>query len=127
MSKEELKKIDNKKLPVLYKLLLKIPGANLLENASSGVFWAIVVPIFITLEFFLSMFLLLSFPFPTNVALAGIVPSVILVMFLRISLERFINWWNATIDSGLEWNVERKVQDYIDLIRKKKKQPEKTQ
>lgn len=127
MSKEELKKIDSKKLPYFHRLLLKIPGANLLANSSSGVFWAIVVPIFMSLEFFLSLFLLIAFSFPTNVVLAAIVPSFVLVAFLRISLERFINWWNATIDPSLEWNAEKKVQDYIDLIRRKKKQPQEAQ
>jgi hypothetical protein len=46
MSEEKLKKIDKNKLPFFYRLILKVPGANLIGSSSSGIFWAIIVPIF---------------------------------------------------------------------------------
>jgi len=122
MSKSELKRIDKSELPWYYRLILKIPGASFFESTASGVFWGIVVPIFLVLEFFLSMVLLLMFPFPLNIVLTAIIPVAVLLIFVRISLERFINWWNLNVGkSSLEWNVEKTMQKYIALLRKKEK------
>jgi hypothetical protein len=60
MNESKLKKIDKNKLPFIYRLILKVPGANFLESGS-GIFWAVIVPIFLILEFFLSLILLLFF------------------------------------------------------------------
>lgn len=120
MSEERLKKIDKSKLPFFYRLILKVPGANFLENASSGIFWAIIVPIFLVLEFFLNLFLLIYFPFPINIVLASIIPVAVLIIFIRISIERFINWWNLNVgESSFEWNVEETMQEYLAMLNKK--------
>jgi hypothetical protein len=120
MSEEKLKKIDKNKLPFFYRLILKVPGANLIGSSSSGIFWAIVVPIFLVLEFFLNLFLLLYFPFPINIVLTSIIPVAILIVFVRISLERFINWWNLNVgESSFKWNVEETMQEYLAILNKK--------
>jgi len=125
MSEDELKEINKEKLPWFYRLILKIPGANFLEKTASGVFWAIVVPILLVSEFFLSMFLLLFFPFPTNIILTAMIPAVVLLIFIRISLERFINFWNLIISkSDLKWEIEKIMQEYIALLKKKEKRDE---
>ena len=125
MEKQELRQLNRDSLPWFYRLLLRIPMANMFEGASSGIFWAIIVPCFLVVEFFLSMFLLLYFVFPINIIIAGIVPATIFLIFVRISLERFINWWNASIDTGFKWNVERMAQEYIDSLKPKKEEKEK--
>jgi hypothetical protein len=120
MSEEKLKKIDKNKLPFFYRLILKVPGANLIGSSSSGIFWAIIVPIFLVLEFFLNLFLLLYFPFPINIVLTSIIPVAILIVFVRISLERFINWWNLNVgESSFKWNVEETMQEYLAILNKK--------
>lgn len=120
MSDDDLRKIDKNTLPWLYRLVLKIPRINSLENAS-GVFWSIIVPIFLILEFFLSMFLLLLFPFPTNVILTAIIPIAVFLMFIRVTLERFINFWNSTIEkSSYKWNIEKTMQEHLETLEKKK-------
>jgi hypothetical protein len=120
MSEEKLKKIDKNKLPFFYRLILKVPGANLIGSSSSGIFWAIIVPIFLVLEFFLNLFLLLYFPFPINIVLTSIIPVVILIVFVRISLERFINWWDLNVgESSFKWNVEETMQEYLAILNKK--------
>jgi len=125
MNEDELKEIDKGKLPWFYRLVLKIPGVNFLENTSSGVFWGIVVPILLVLEFFLSMCLLLLFPFPTNIILTAMIPVGVLLIFTRMTLERFINLWNLTVrKSNSEWNVEKTMQEYIALLKKRKKRDE---
>jgi hypothetical protein len=117
VEKQELKRLNIDSLPWFYKLLLKIPMANVFEGASSGIFWAIIVPCFLSIEFFFSIFLLTYFNFPLNIIVAGIIPASIFIIFVRISLERFINWWNGTIDTGLKWNIEKLVQEYVDSLK----------
>lgn len=124
MSEGELKKIDRDKLPLFYRLVLKIPGTDSLENFG-GIFWSIIVPIFLVLEFFFDIFLLLFFPFPINVVLTPIIPVAVFIVLVRINLGRFINWWNAAVEkSGFEWNVEKTVQEYLSLLEKKKEKNE---
>jgi len=124
MSVSDLKKIDKTKLPWYYRLVLKIPGTSFIEDAS-GVFWSILVPIFMIFEFFLSMFLLLMFPFPANIVLTAIIPTAVFLAFIRITLERFINWWNLTIGkSSFEWNIEKTMQEYIASLKKKEQRKE---
>lgn len=122
---EEIKKINMNELPWFYKLILKIPGANFLGGITSGIFWSIVVPIFLVFEFFISMFLLLLFPFPTNIVLASVIPTAVFIMFVRISLERFINYWNSAVaKTGYEWNVEKTMREYLATLEKRKREKE---
>jgi cellulose synthase/poly-beta-1,6-N-acetylglucosamine synthase-like glycosyltransferase len=116
------KKINLKKLPWFYRLVLKIPGTDFLESAG-GIFWDILMPIFLVLEFFLSFFLLMFFPFPINLALILIIPIVTFLVFVKITLERFINWWNAVFGkSGYEWNIDKTLQEYVNLLKKQRKE-----
>ena len=111
-------KIDTRDMPLFYRLILKLPLPSLdfLPDVSHGIFWAVIMPIFVVLESYLGLFLLVAFSFPTNIVLVGVIPGIILLFFLRIQLERFINWWNATIaQQGFEWNVEKATREYLDL------------
>ena len=50
MSKnQKLKRIEEKDLPILYRLLIKIPLKSL--GLSNGIFWALVCPILVLLNF----------------------------------------------------------------------------
>ncbi len=119
MSDQLDKKIEIDDLPWYYKAIMKIPSANILVDVSSGIFWGLFVPAFFTLYGFLNLFLLLSFSFPVNAILAAMIPTVTLIMFVRISLERFIIWWNTTVaKSGFEWNVDKSVEEYLAKIKK---------
>jgi len=118
MSDYKEKKIDRNELPWYYKLVLKIPGAEFLEKAG-GVFWGVIVPVFIILEFFLSIFLLISYPFPVNILLTFTIPISVFAIFTKITLNRFINSWNAISgDADFVWNIDETVQEYVDLLRK---------
>lgn len=120
MAAEEFNKIEERQLPWFYKLILKFPGADFLEGAG-GVFWGILAPIFLLAEFFLSFYLVLVFPFPINIVLALAIPAFIFVLFVKISLKRFINWWNSTFGkAGFEWDVEKTLNEYIKLMKEKK-------
>ena len=122
MDGDKPKEITVKKLPWFYKLVLKIPGTDYLESAG-GLFWGILVPTFLILEFFLSLFLLVYFTFPTNVILILVIPLSTFAMFVKITLKRFINWWNANFGkSGLEWNIDKTLQEYVDLLKSQNKE-----
>ena len=116
-------RIDKRNMPLAYRLILKVPMPSLdfLPDVSHGIFWAVIVPIFVVLESYLGLLLLLAFPFPTNYVLAGLIPGSILLLFLRIQLERFINWWNAEVaQQGFKWNVEKAAVEYFDLLKIRK-------
>jgi len=119
MDESKLKEVDRSKLPWFYKLILKIPRTDFLESAG-GIFWSIIIPIFLVLDFFLTLFLLVSFPSPVNIILTAIIPIAILMIFIKITLERFLNWWDSTFGkSRFEWNVEKIAQEYLSLLKKK--------
>ena len=118
---EKLEKIHVKKLPFLYKLILKIPVPDL--DTSSGIFWAIIVSIFIVLNLFLSLFLLLYFPFPVNMLLISTVPAIVFIVFAKITLKRFINWWNTeVIREAARRDLEEVLDEYIILVEKTKEE-----
>ena len=122
MSESEIREISERDLPWFYRLILKIPGAEFLENAG-GLFWAIIVPAFLSMEFFLSLFLILSFPFPVNVVLVSIIPSATLVLFVKVTLKRFINWWNANFgESRFEWNIKKALDEYLSMLGRNEKE-----
>lgn len=124
MNENKSKEFSMDKLPWFYKLILKIPGTDFLESAG-GIFWGIMVPIFMSLDAYLTLFLLVFFPFPINVILIATIPITILLIFIKIILERFINWWNSVFGkSRFEWNVEKAVQEYISLLKKKEEKNE---
>lgn len=116
-------KINENKLPFIYRLILKLPkvGLDNFPDGFQGIFWAIVVPIFMVIEFFLSFFLLISFTFPLNIILTGIIPLAIFVIFVKVTLERFINWWNAIFGEPYTWNIEKAVNEYLNLLRRQNK------
>ena len=122
MSDNKEKKIDRNELPWYYKLVLKIPGADFLER-TGGIFWGIMMPVFLILEFFLGIFLLISYPFPINILLTCSIPLSFFAIFIKITLNRFINSWNAISgDADFVWNADKTLQEYVDLLRKQEEE-----
>jgi len=122
MSQTDAKKIDRKKLPLIYRILLEIPGANFFGNCSSGVFWAIIVPIFVVVEYSITMISLVAFTFPVNILAAATIPTLVLLVFARISLERSINWWNIAVGENTTRNIDETMPEYLDLVNKQKEE-----
>jgi hypothetical protein len=123
MANLEFRAIETADLPWYYRVLLKIPGGDFLANVSSGIFWAIVVPIFLLLYAFINLTLLVAFSFPLNILLAAIIPTTLLLIFVRMSLFRFLLWWNeSVVKTSLEWNVEKRLEEYLAMMKKKEEQ-----
>jgi hypothetical protein len=124
MEQEKFEKIDREKLPLFYRLLLKvpIPSINTTIDISSGIFWAVIFPIFLFLDFFLNIYFLIGFSFPINIFLVCVVPVAILVIFVRVTIDRFINWWNSAVVGGYTQRELKKVlQEYLALRENKDK------
>jgi hypothetical protein len=124
MEQEKLEKIDREKLPLFYRLLLKVPIPSISTSIdiSSGIFWAVIFPIFLFLDFFLNIYFLVGFSFPINIFLVCVVPVAILVIFVRVTIDRFINWWNSAVVGGYTQRELKKVlQEYLALRENKDK------
>jgi hypothetical protein len=124
MEQEKFEKIDIEKLPLFYRLLLKvpIPSISTLIDIPSGIFWAIIFPIFLFLDFFLNIYFLIGFSFPINIFLVCVVPVAILAIFVRVTIDRFINWWNSAVVGGYTQRELKKVlQEYLALRENKDK------
>ena len=114
-------KIHGGSLPWFYRLLLKLPGVSRIERAS-GLFYVLVVPILVFLSTLLGLVLLLMFPFPLNILLVAIIPISLLVVLVRLGLERFINLWNLIVAaSAVEWNIEKSINEYVELLENQKR------
>jgi hypothetical protein len=124
MEQKKYEKIDRDKLPLYYRLLLKIPIPSISTSIEipSGIFWAIIFPIFLFLDFFLNIYFLLGFSFPINIFLVCVVPVAILVIFVRVTIDRFINWWNSAVVGGYTQPELKKVLlEYLALRENKDK------
>jgi hypothetical protein len=125
MEKEKFEKIDREKLPLFYRLLLKVPIPSIsssLIDIPSGIFWAVIFPIFLFLDFFLNIYFLVGFSFPINIFLVCVVPVAILVIFVRVTIDRFISWWNSAVVGGYTQHELKKVlQEYLALRENKDK------
>jgi len=113
-------KSDEDKLPWIYRLILKLPKISVKSFSDfQGIYWTIVLPLFLVGEFFLSLFLLTAIPFPTNFVVASVIPITIFVVFVKVQLERFMNWRNLTFRSEpMEWDVKEATEEYIKLLEK---------
>jgi hypothetical protein len=99
-----------------------IPSISTTIDISSGIFWAVIFPIFLFLDFFLNIYFLIGFSFPINIFLVCVVPVAILVIFVRVTIDRFINWWNSAVVGGYTQRELKKVlQEYLALRENKDK------
>jgi hypothetical protein len=115
---------ETEKLGLIYKILLRFPKLSLenLPNVLQGLFWVIILPIFLLCEFFLNFYLLLALPFPLNLVLAVGVNLLLVVAMLRVMLERSLNAFKMLFyPHRMDKDVTQLVQEYISLLRKKRK------
>jgi len=126
MSQEgKLQRINRDKLPLFYRILLKIPIPAIIAsvNIPSGIFWAIIFPIFIFLDFFLNIIFLIGFSFPVNIILFCVVPFAILVIFVRVTADRFIDLWNSSVIGGFApREIKEVLKEYLALRENKSKE-----
>ncbi|MEE8632459.1 MAG: hypothetical protein V3T10_04035, partial [Candidatus Bathyarchaeia archaeon] len=70
----------------------------------------------------LTLFILMFFSFPINLLLVIVIPLPLMIAFIKVNLERFINFWNLLVRrTGFKWNVDERTEEYITLLKKQKK------
>jgi len=126
LSREELEQIPQR-YRWLLKLFLKLPNPSfpyfVLRRLPEieGVFWAIIVPVFLILYFLFSVwffgFASLHLTFPLNLLLGLLMPAIIFVFFVRIQLERTIHWWKNLSSTRQEWDISKIVEEFAELTR----------
>jgi len=108
-----------------YKLLLKFPVFNLdiFPSEFQGIFWIIIVPIYLVLQLFANLFLLSYFTFPINYLCILAVDLFVFIAFLRITLERALNTGRAILRSSVfHWDIEKALQEYYQILSKSKEE-----
>ncbi|RLI22572.1 hypothetical protein DRO54_00890 [Candidatus Bathyarchaeota archaeon] len=124
-SNDKLRRIEKKHLPLFYRLILKIPMLKI-TGSFSGFFWTVICPIFILLNSFINFFILIYFKFPINVVLASLVPIFLLIILVKVTLKRLINWWNNFVVGGYtRRDVNEVLNEYMALINKEKEKSSK--
>jgi len=121
-----------REMPLRYrlfsKLLLKLPNPSMpflvlkRFHLFEGLFYGLLLPLFMFLS---GVFLLLLFPvatqtfaFPLNYVVVLILPTVIFLFYVRIELERTINWWRSVFGSPTEWDSAKSVDELIQIFKK---------
>lgn len=123
MTDDKLQKIDKNKLPIFFRLLLSLPNVKLqsLPGIMQGMFWAVILPLFLGTEALVTFCLISFLPPPINLIATLAIPAVIFIAFVKIALDRFIVWWNGLVSCQTQqWNVSEKVTEYTELMEKPK-------
>ena len=121
------KEIDQENMPWYYRLVLRLPKLSIEEFSEvfQGLFWVLFLPLLIVCNFFLGLVLFLFLPVPVNFIMVGAITLVLFIIFVKTQLERFINAWDAMIKKEpIEWNIDKTLQGYIELLQKEKRADE---
>ena len=116
--------ISNDELPLVYRLILKVPriGLDNLSMEAGGLFWVLILPLFITGEFLANLLLLTCVPFPFNYVSVILFNSTIALFIIRVLVERTLNSERALLAQGhFEWKIEETFDSYLQSLKKKDK------
>jgi len=112
---------NDDQLPLIYKLILKIPKLSLggASEKVQGIFWAVILPVLVMCEFLINLMLLTYAHFPFNVLSVILFNSVVGLLAIRILVERALNSEKAILNQGhFEWKVEETFNEYLRCLRK---------
>jgi ABC-type transport system involved in cytochrome bd biosynthesis fused ATPase/permease subunit len=128
MSKDENERRQN--VPLWCKVLLRIPQLNLdvFGERFQGIFWMIILPVFLICDFFMNLLVLTWLSFPFNLALLLFANLLIVLFLLRILVDRALQAQEAILNQGrFRWDIESSFKEYLSILNEKKtrKNPEK--
>ncbi len=121
---------------VLVKLLMRFPTPRipffvvrklpLVEGIIHGIF----VPVFMFLVglfmFWLIPTMTFVFGFPLNIIITLGVLGLFLAVFVRIELERAIQWWRGAFGSPVQHDTSKTVEELVELFKKQQNRKSKT-
>jgi hypothetical protein len=119
--KREDSQIEN--IPLFYRIILKVPKLSLdalSENEKlHGIFWAAILPSLLLCNLLLNMLLIATLSFPFNILSVTAINLLIMLLALRILVERALNSEKAYLSKSFNWNMEKSLQEYFALINKR--------
>lgn len=109
-------------LPLRYRLILKVPKLSLegYSEKFQGLFWVVLLPIFLLGDLCLNLLLLVGLPFPTNYLAFFVATSFVIMLILRILVEQTLSASNAMLKERHRWDVDKAVQGYLKILHKEK-------
>jgi hypothetical protein len=119
------KTANDEELPLVYRLILKIPKISLddVSMKISGLFWILILPIFMISEFLVNLLLLTCMSFPFNYASIIVFNSAIALLIIRVLVERTLNAEKALLSEGhFKWNVEEIFDSYLESLKRNEKE-----
>lgn len=114
-------------IPLLYRLILKFPRLSLdgFSDRFQGLFWGLILPIFVACDVIIDLLLIGLLPFPFNLISLFAFTSIVLMFMLRVLIERELNTRRAIMREGrFRWNVETSFQEYMNLLQGRKEDKE---
>jgi hypothetical protein len=121
MSKEKNEHRQN--MPLWCRILLRIPQLDLgvFGERFQGIFWIIVVPVFLFCDFFMNLYVIMALSFPVNFVILLFTNLVIALFLLRILVDRTLQAQEAILSEGrFQWDVESSFKEYLSILNKKK-------
>jgi hypothetical protein len=118
---------EDSEIPLLYRIILRFPRLSIdgFSDRFQGLFWALILPIFVVSGTMATLLLMVCLPFPLNFISVVTLTSMILMFMLRIFVERELNMRRAIVEEGrFRWNVETAMQEYAQLLQKRKRDKE---
>ncbi|MGD0029359.1 MAG: hypothetical protein ABSC91_10525 [Candidatus Bathyarchaeia archaeon] len=118
---------DDLEIPLFYRLVLKFPRLTLdgFSDRIQGLFWALILPLFVFCDVIINLLLIGFLPFPFNLLSMILFTSVILMLILRVLIERELNIRKAIVkDTRFRWDVETSFQEYAELLQKRRREKE---
>jgi hypothetical protein len=110
-------------MPLWCKVLLRIPQLDLgvFGERFQGIFWIIIVPVFLFCDFFMNLYVIMALSFPVNFIIFIFTNSVIVLFLLRILVDRTLHAQKAILsEKSFQWDVESSFEEYLSLLNKKK-------
>jgi hypothetical protein len=125
LKKKEDERFGARDLPLFYRLLLKIPIPGYFDWLSHRRFWVAAfvyaltlsgLAVFFMLPVWIMVYTYAFVGFPLNVVLGLSLPASVVVLWLRVQIERTYNFWQNLMKPSTPWNVDEVVKDYLDLF-----------
>lgn len=118
---------EDSEISLLYRIILRFPRLRIdgFSDRFQGLFWGLILPIFVMSDTMATLLLMICLPFPLNFISVVTLTSMILMFMLRIFIERELSMRRAIAEEGrFRWNVETAIQEYAQLLQKRKRDKE---
>jgi hypothetical protein len=103
--------------PLWVRILLKIPAPSFehFSDRFEGYFWILIMPVFIFSIGCVNLLLITCFPSPLNAILFFSLNSLIVLLFMRILIERTLHAKKAILNQGqFRWDIDRSLSEYLN-------------